>query len=522
MKTKSILSYLLAMIVASGMFSCSSSNNDGDFIPPFNPSPTTPVAYTIMLYCTGGENLDMGTESDFKKICLGLQKASNVRALVQYKYSTQDGMNKQAQDYYDRYHENYDWLGEAGGLYRLEFKGSMIAENGGMYAFTDAMKWGTQQKNAEMFQPDSIASFIKYCQQVAPAQNYILVVGDHGSGYRVEYDYQKTRAVCSDDFLQGSPDISCSELRQGIEKSGVHLRLLNFDDCLMNNMEALSEFTDVTDYVMASSHITSGGDFTKFIEYLSVAGTSGDFIGEMSKYMDTFISEYNSMSEVKDVTDKLPGTKKYCDFVFTDMKTYKAAILPAMKAFTDKLLSEADAGTLTATMMADAAKGCYQSTVDYPHYDIMQYATLLKNGDSNLDAVYNQLKAAIDAAQIKHVYTDVVKDYLNLSTTPYNKLSYNINLGATVNVGATTATILRQSGFDTTTATVKCVDENGKTVYFAPDAGTFNYDSSGSQNLKWAWTNSYLLTAFNQQVGWDRWIRKNSCFPTGNPPFYFK
>ena len=78
MKTKSILSYFLAMIVASGMFSCSSSNNDGEFIPPFNPSPTTPVAYTIMLYCTGGENLDMGTESDFKKICEGLQKVSNV------------------------------------------------------------------------------------------------------------------------------------------------------------------------------------------------------------------------------------------------------------------------------------------------------------------------------------------------------------------------------------------------------------------------------------------------------------
>ena len=520
MKTKSILSYLLAIIVASGMFSCS-SNNDGEFIPPFNPTPTAQVAYTIMLYCTGGENLDMGTESDFKKICLGLQKTSNVRALVQYKYSTQTGINKQAQDYYDRYHENYEWLGEAGGLYRLEFKGNMVVENGGMYKFTEAMKWGTQQKNSEMYQPDSIASFIKYCQQVAPAQNYILVIGDHGSGYRVEYDYQKTRAVCSDDFLEGSPDISCSELRQGIEKSGVHLRLLNFDDCLMNNMEALSEFTDVTDYTMASSHITNGGDFTKFIEFLSVAGSNGDFIGEMSKYMDTFISEYNSMEEVKDVTTWSPGTKKHCNFVFTDMKKYKA-ILPAMKAFTDKLLSEANAGTLTAATMDAAAKGCYQSTVDYPHYDIMQYATLLKNGDSNLDAEYNQLKAAIDAAQIKHVYTDVVKDYLNLSTTPYNKLSYNINLGATVNVGATTATILRQAGFDTTTATVKCVDEKGKTVVFTPDAGTFNYDSSGSQKLKWAWTNSYLLTAFNKQVGWDRWIRKNTCFPTANPPFYFK
>jgi hypothetical protein len=286
----------------------------------------------------------------------------------------------------------------------------------------------------------------------------------------------------------------------------------------MNNLDALSEFTDVTDYTMASSHITSGGDFTKFIEYLSVAGTSGDFIGEMSKYMDTFISEYNSMEETKEVTDKLPGTKKYCDFVFTDMKTYKAAILPAMKAFTDKLLSEANAGTLTAATMDAAAKGCYQSTVDYPHYDIMQYATLLKNGDSNLDAEYNQLKAAIDAAQIKHVYTDVVKDYLNLSTTPYNKLSYNINLGATVNIGASTATILRKSGFDTTTGTVTCVDENGKTVVFTPGTpDTFNYN--GTKHDLWAWTNSYLLTAFNKQVGWDRWIRKNTCFPTGNPPF---
>lgn len=522
MKTKSFLSYLLAMIVASGMFSCSSSNGDdsGKYIPP---TPTAPVAYTIMLYCTGGENLDLQTESDFAKICLGLQKTSNVRALLQYKYSTQAGMDKQAQNYYNTSHENYTWLGVAGGVYRLEFKGSMIAENGGMYVFTDAMKWGTQQSNAEMYQPDSIASFIKYCQRVAPAQNYILVIGDHGSGYRVEYDYQKTRAVCSDDFFEGSPDISCSELRQGIEKSGVHLRLLNFDDCLMNNMEVLSEFTDVADYVMASSHITNGGDFTKFIEYLTAAGNNGDFVGEMSKYADTFISEYSTMEETKEVTDVLPGTKKHCNFVFTDMKQFKNAVLPAMKSFTDKLLSEADAGTLTAATMATAAKGCYQGTVSYPHYDIMQYATLLKNGDSNLETVYNQLKAAIDAAQIKHVYTNPVLQYLSLSTAPYNKLSYNINLGATVNIGATTqtATILRQSGFDTTTGTVTCVDENGKTVVFTPGTpDTFNYN--GTKHDLWAWTNSYMLTAFNQQVGWDRWIKKNTSFPSGNPPFHFK
>ena len=86
-----------------------------------------------------------------------------------------------------------------------------------------------------------------------------------------------------------------------------------------------------------------------------------------------------------------------------------------------------------------------------------------------------------------------------LSTAPYNKLSYNINLGATVNIGATTqtATILRQSGFDTTTGTVTCVDENGKTVVFTPGTpDTFNYN--GTKHDLWAWTNSYMLTAFNK------------------------
>ena len=78
--------------------------------------------------------------------------------------------------------------------------------------------------------------------------------------------------------------ISCKELRAGIEQSGMHLTLLNFDCCLMNNMEVLSEFVDLTDYVLASGHTIAGEDHKAFIELLYEAAEKDNFVEAMTKF----------------------------------------------------------------------------------------------------------------------------------------------------------------------------------------------------------------------------------------------
>ncbi len=521
-----------------GMMCTSCSSDDSSSNPPTPPTPPEVADYTVMLYCTGGENLDNMTEYDMMNACKGLKgNEQHVRFFIEYKYSSREGLDKQMEEQKGSVYLSGDGKGIPGALYRLELTSNMVDGNTMQY-FSDDDRYGTQQEKSQLYQPDSIASFIKYCQKAGPAKNYILIIGDHGSGFHVMYDYDKNgsvaakaarRAVCSDSF-NDNKDISIKELRTGIEKSGVHLKLLNFDDCLMNNMEVLSEFTDVTDYLMASSHVTTGGDFEKFIKRLANAAKNNKFVDEMKQYTDEFIVPYNGIKEQPVVLKKYPNQMKYSDFCFTDMKKFKN-VIPALKAFTEKLISEANKGTLTVEQQTTAACNSYQGSPDYPHYDIMSYAFQLQAADKNLVTEYNALKTAIEAARIKQVYTTVLSDYLR--NCDYKELSYNITLGATVTCNTkdqkgkanngTTHTILRMDIANEVTGDVRCLDEEGKTWWYetTENPKTFCYEPEDKSfaDDKYAWSNSYELNALVQQTGWDRWLKTNKGFPTKNPPF---
>ena len=67
--------------------------------------------------------------------------------------------------------------------------------------------------------------------------------------------------------------------------------MLMYDDCIMNTLEVLGEYQNTTDYVMASNHITRGGNFTHLINSLRNVAANNDFEGEIGKYMEKVISE---------------------------------------------------------------------------------------------------------------------------------------------------------------------------------------------------------------------------------------
>ena len=456
--------------------------------------------YTVMLYTVGGGNLDNQIETDIKNAA-GAIKADNkkVRYLIQYKYSSQASINGIS---------GFLPSGKPGHVYRYEASPNIVnTEKSPMLLLKDDYIYGTQSEKAEFFQPDSIVNFMKYCQKVAPAKNYILVLSDHGGGYAVNDDYDKslekmgTRATCFDDNLAGR-GINCKEIRTALEKSGMHLTMLYFDCCLMNNMETLSEVINLTDYVLASGHTNGGGNHQAFVEELYNASAGDAFTDAMSRYAKT-CAQRNSMIWM------LHGATwaRNVDFVLTDMKKFPA-ILTALRDYVDFAIK--NMGGAQAEDFQYAASDCYQYSPGFPLYDLRDYCEKLQaNAFGHLPNewhYYDNLENALQAAQVCHYYSIQSEGYKEI--TPH-WLSYNVSLGAKGFIGST---ILKK---EPTKIYGYNKDGNLATV----DISNLNLTVLGKNTPWFAWSQTYHQLEFDKQTGWSRWLEANTGFPINNPPY---
>ena len=456
--------------------------------------------YTVMLYTVGGGNLDNQIETDIKNAA-GAIKADNkkVRYLIQYKYSSQASINGIS---------GFLPSGKPGHVYRYEASPNIVnTEKSPMLLLKDDYIYGTQSEKAEFFQPDSIVNFMKYCQKVAPAKNYILVLSDHGGGYAVNDDYDKslekmgTRATCFDDNLAGR-GITCKEIRTALEKSGMHLTMLYFDCCLMNNMETLSEVINLTDYVLASGHTNGGGNHQAFVEELYNASAGDAFTDAMSRYAKT-CAQRNSMIWM------LHGATwaRNVDFVLTDMKKFPA-ILTALRDYVDFAIK--NMGGAQAEDFQYAASDCYQYSPGFPLYDLRDYCEKLQaNAFGHLPNewhYYDNLENALQAAQVCHYYSIQSEGYKEI--TPH-WLSYNVSLGAKGFIGST---ILKN---EPTKIYGYNKDGNLATV----DISNLNLTVLGKNTPWFAWSQTYHQLEFDKQTGWSRWLEANTGFPINNPPY---
>ena len=456
--------------------------------------------YTVMLYTVGGGNLDNQIETDIKNAA-GAIKADNkkVRYLIQYKYSSQASINGIS---------GFLPSGKPGHVYRYEASPNIVnTEKSPMLLLKDDYIYGTQNEKAEFFQPDSIVNFMKYCQKVAPAKNYILVLSDHGGGYAVNDDYDKslekmgTRATCFDDNLAGR-GITCKEIRTALERSGMHLTMLYFDCCLMNNMETLSEVINLTDYVLASGHTNGGGNHQAFVEELYNASAGDAFTDAMSRYAKTCAQRNNMIWMLHGAT-----WARNVDFVLTDMKKFPA-ILTALRDYVDFAIK--NMGGAQAEDFQYAASDCYQYSPGFPLYDLRDYCEKLQaNAFGHLPNewhYYDNLENALQAAQVCHYYSIQSEGYKEI--TPH-WLSYNVSLGAKGFIGST---ILKK---EPTKIYGYNKDGNLATV----DISNLNLTVLGKNTPWFAWSQTYYQLEFDKQTGWSRWLEANTGFPINNPPY---
>lgn len=197
---------MLAAILFCGLgmllTSCSSSNDNE--ISDGGGSDITPAAnqVVVMYYAVGGGDIDHDIEDGLGNMGLEQLKGTGVRSFVQMKYSSERSSS---------WKSTYEPSGEYGNVYRFEINKSSLNPDftGDIYAAKVFAGEGFKKfagKDFKMYDPDNLVAFINWCMEQAPgAKAYVLAFGNHGGGYNVTSDYNKsllTRGVMYDDNLE--------------------------------------------------------------------------------------------------------------------------------------------------------------------------------------------------------------------------------------------------------------------------------------------------------------------------------
>ena len=99
--------------------------------------------------------------------------------------------------------------------------------------------------------PATLRNFITWSKTNAPANNYALVMWNHGGGLSgVNFDDES-----------GNDSITIGDLRSAITQAGVPLQVLSYDACLMGMAEQAYETRDLATVLVASEEVIDGPGF---------------------------------------------------------------------------------------------------------------------------------------------------------------------------------------------------------------------------------------------------------------------
>lgn len=112
------------------------------------------------------------------------------------------------------------------------------------------MKLLEEYKAVSMTDPNTLTTFIKWCDDNYPANRNMLIFWDHGSGSINGYGY--------DEKFKTSGSMDLSEINQALKKSRVTFDFVGFDACLMATLETALMLTNYADYMIASEETEPG------------------------------------------------------------------------------------------------------------------------------------------------------------------------------------------------------------------------------------------------------------------------
>lgn len=138
--------------------------------------------------------------------------------------------------------------------------------------------------------PKTLRSFLKWGLKRYPARNYIVVVWNHGAGFR-----SVRRDIGYDDF--GS-SLDMPEIEDAFTRSGIgpedKVTVLGFDACLMNMIEIANHFQDQVK-ILVGSQQTEPGDGWPYDKVLKAIKGSPNPTDLAKKIVSTYIEDYEEL-----------------------------------------------------------------------------------------------------------------------------------------------------------------------------------------------------------------------------------
>jgi len=196
--------------------------------------------WTFMVYLDGDNNLEDAGIDDFLEMA-SVGSDSNINIVVQF-------------DRIPSYTSAYDnWTD----CQRFLITPGMTP------ALANAVSdWGDGQGGREvnMADPQTLIDFIIWGKANYPADNYAVILWNHGDGWREASEIRKPRlkAVCWDDTSGWIEALEMDEVQQVFNSAG-SVDLIGFDACLMGMVEVAYELKNNA-YVMVCSEETEPGD----------------------------------------------------------------------------------------------------------------------------------------------------------------------------------------------------------------------------------------------------------------------
>ena len=261
-----------------------------------------------------------------------------------------------------------------------------------------------EEKGIEGFEENNLSdnelltAFIDYCYTNYPADQYDLILWDHGGGPNWGYGHD---SLTDDHFYlyEMMESFSSTELI----KSGKKFEIINFDACLMGNVEVIAALGPYTDYLVISPEIEPG-DGQEYTSWLNAVKEHPEMNGfDLGKIIVDGLIEY------------------YGD----DYPTATLSVV-SVKNFNERL---ADKIAKLDEILTSEAKNAGRLNNRYNYYDelySLEYAFGYSGGDSSLYDLGNLVGALscpqsevnniteAQAADSVNVYTELALEILEI------------------------------------------------------------------------------------------------------------
>ena len=230
-----------------------------------------------------------------------------------------------------------------------------------------------------MADPKKLSEFIQWTMKNYPAENYALIMSDHGGGWN---------GACQDEHSDGwmTPGIIQDGLRDAREKTGKKIDVLGFDACLMASAEVAQQLKDECSFMVGSEEVEGGAGW-QYDQTLS-RKQNRVFSGEVLQAADTAMRSRVDFTPKEFATNIVSMAQGHQG----DLGTMSAYDTSKVQGLTDAVKDFGAAILNSKISPADLKAAKRQTQGFYEYKDLGDFATKIAAKAGNDEAVKEAAK----------------------------------------------------------------------------------------------------------------------------------